>query len=419
MTSTPKHTPLYQWHKQNGANMGIFAGYEMPLWYPSGAKKEHISVITRAGLFDTSHMAVIILKGPGALDLLQYLFSKDLTRWNNTPDLPMPEGRCVYGILLDSFGGVMDDALLYRISTDTFMIVVNAGMGEKISEHFNAHKKDHLVEIQNLTDQVAKIDVQGPLSAKLLAGQIQNSENILSNLSYFGFRGYLDKFMTSSDPVLLRDGTRVLLSRTGYTGELGFELFFDYTLLETVWQGLLEAGAPFNLQPCGLAARDSLRTGALLPLSHQDIGPWLYLRNPWVFALPYIKGKTKFSKKFIASEALEKGKETDYTIPFAGFDLRKIMPERGSVFYPPGNKIGTVLTCVTDMAISRVNNRIYSMGSPDKPADFSPRGLCCGYVKVNTFLQIGTIITLADDRRRIEVMITDNIRPHGTARVRI
>lgn len=171
-----------------------------------------------------------------------------------------------------------------------------------------------------------------------------------------------------------------------------------------------------GLTVCGLAARDSLRTGALLPLSHQDIGPWPFINNPWEFALPFNNEKTGFTKRFVGDEALEK-KMDEYTYPFAGFDLRKVSPGDSTVVMDSnGTPIGTVLTCVTDMGIDRVGEIIYSISSPESPKTFRPRGLCCGFVKVTKKLSSGDTLELKDGRRTIPVLIADDIRPDRTAR---
>lgn len=143
---------------------------------------------------------------------------------------------------------------------------------------------------------------------------------------------------------------------------------------------ILDAGTNYEVKPCGLAARDSLRTGAGLPLSHQDIGSWPFIKNPWHFALPFNADQTVFTKRFMGDPALMKLKTPASTYGFVGYDLRKVsIHDPAVVLTADGVQIGVVLTCVTDMGIDRVENRIYSVGSLDKPDDFKPRGLCCGF----------------------------------------
>jgi aminomethyltransferase len=172
-----------------------------------------------------------------------------------------------------------------------------------------------------------------------------------------------------------------------------------------------------GLIPCGLAARDSLRTGALLPLSHQDIGAWPFINHPWHFALPFNSDQTGFTKEFVGATGLLNLTEPDYTYPVVGDNVCKVSsPENSVVLDADENAIGSVLTCVTDMGIGWHQDKIYSIASPGKPADFTPRGLCCGLVRVKKKLKIGQTLFLQDDRRTIRVRVVNDIRPDRTAR---
>ncbi len=411
-----KRTLLYDRHVQQGANMAVFGGYEMPLWYPSGAKTEHLIVLTAAGMFDTSHMAVVKISGPGASDLLQVYFTRDLNACMGTAEKPLKPGRCVYGLYLDEKARVIDDTIVYRLEKENYLAVVNAGMGAKVAAHLSANKGKLEAEVRDLTDKVGKLDVQGPASAKILSRILGNPEKIFENMPYFSFKGHFDTASRLSEEVRLSDGTAILLSRTGYTGEFGFEIFISPEHLVRLWDMILEAGKPFGLISCGLAARDSLRAGAVLPLSHQDIGHWLFLNTPWSFALPFNKNQTGFTKSFIGDRSLRNASNAEFTYPFVGNDLRKIsLP--AAVTDPEGNEIGTVLTCVSDMGIGQHDGRIYSIASPDRPEGFVPKGLSCGFVKVSKALNIGQALVLKDSRRKIEVQITADIRPDRTARL--
>lgn len=412
-----KKTPLHQWHVDNGANMAEFGSYSMPLWYPQGAKKEHINVIENAGLFDTSHMAVVLVKGVGARQLLQKTFSKDLEKCIGLKKTLLVDGRCIYGLFLKENGHVIDDAIVYQVVHDLYMIVINAGMGGEIASHLAAFAGGD-VETVDLTDKVGKIDIQGPASAKILSKLLQDPQATFTSLPYFSFQGWFEQ---SGDlpSVLLKDGTPVLLSRTGYTGEFGFELFLPPDRLEKVWTDLLQAGESKNVMTCGLAARDSLRAGAVLPLSHQDVGDWPFAANPWGFALA-LETDSTFSKSFFGSEALSKLEGAHFTLPFAGYDPRKIpLGNNASVFDAEGTRIGEILTCATDMAIGRVGDNIVSIATKEsdgRPEGFKPRGLCCGFVKVGKKFDYGDKIFLSDGKRKIEVEIRRDIRPDRTAR---
>ncbi|HPQ45089.1 MAG TPA: aminomethyltransferase family protein [Syntrophales bacterium] len=415
--ATIKQTPLHDWHLEHGANMAVFGGYEMPMWYTSGTKREHLAVLTGAGMFDTSHMAVVMVEGPSALTLLQTCFTKDLDACLGRDKTPLVPGRCAYGVFLNDLGHVRDDAIVSHVSPEMYMIVVNSGMGGQITRHLKDKAGMSDVSIRDLTDGIGKMDIQGPMSAKVLTKMLKDPETVFDGMVCFSFKGFFDNDSPLADTVRLLDGTPVMLSRTGYTGEFGFELYTNPGDLEHVWEMALEAGKDFGLEICGLAARDSLRTGAVLPLSHQDIGSWPFINNPWIFALPFNDDRTDFTKRFIGDEALKNIKAPEYTYPFAGFDLRKVSHGDSTVVIDTdGAEIGVVLTCVTDMAIDRVEGRVYSIASPDKPDGFNPRGLSCGFVRVMKKLSNGDTVGLKDGRRTIQAVIMDDIRPARTAR---
>jgi aminomethyltransferase len=395
--------------------MGDFSGWSMPLWYPTGAVAEHRVVITHAGLFDTSDMDVLAVNGPGAFALLQLCFTRDLRQCVGRSRDPLTPGRCVYGAFLNDFGDLIDDAILYFMQPDEYVVAVNAGMGDTIADHLSSHVQGTETRISCCRDNVGKIDLQGPMSARILLNVLQKPESVLSGLEYFTFAGHFDGESRLAR-VRLLDGTALLLSRTGYTGEFGFEIFVRSAHLVHVWETILAAGKDFGLMPCGLAARDSLRVGAVLPLSHQDSGPWPFINHPWSFALPWNEEQTAFTKPFVGDRVLDLREEADYTYAFVGYDPRKtLLQDRPVVRDRQGREIGIVLTCVADMAIDRVDDRIVSMASPNRPANFKPRGLSCGFVRVNMKLSPGDLVELADARRSLKVTITDDIRPHRTA----
>lgn len=417
MTADAKKTLLHAWHVQNGAHMAQFGRYDMPLWYPSGAKKEHLAVLTDAGLFDTSHMSVVAVKGAGARDLMQVCFSKNLAACVGKDQNPLSSGKSVYGVFLNQAGEVIDDAIVFEIYDSLFMVVVNAGMGAVVSEHLQGQVGDRKAAVVDLTDKVGKLDVQGPQSARIISRIIANPKKVFDRLPYFSFKGHYNAALPVSNGVTLADGTPILLSRTGYTGEFGFELFIAPEKFVELWNLLLDAGRPFGMIPCGLAARDSLRAGAVLPLSHQDIGGWPFKNNPWSFALPYTADGRGFTKDFIGSAAVLRSPSNTHTYPFAGYDLRKVSTgDPARVCIDGGPEIGRVLTCATDMAVGRLDDKIVNIASPGKPEGYNPKGLCCGFVKVDRRLDIGDTVILRDNRRSVKVEIVTDIRPDRTAR---
>ncbi|MFZ0613824.1 MAG: aminomethyl transferase family protein [Desulfobacterales bacterium] len=416
MEQSSKTTPLYAWHVARGATMSAFGGYLMPLWYAS-AKEEHLAVVTAAGLFDTSHMAVLSADGPGARDLLQETFTQNLAACVGSAKSPLSAGRCVYGAFLNEAGKVIDDSIIYQSGNDAYLVVVNAGMGAAIARHLTEYKHDRRATITDRTDRLGKVDLQGPLVAKILTKILADPTQVLDRMPYFSFKGHFDPAAAGPDGVTLKNGQSILLSRTGYTGEFGFEIFTDPRHLPDLWEMLLKAGASYRLTVCGLAARDSLRSGAVLPLSHQDIGPWRFINHPWQFALPFSEDHSGFTKSFVGSQALLSAEGSEYTYAFVGQDLRKVSPADGPVVLDARNKeIGTVLTCATDMAIGLAGDRIYSIASSDKPQGFKPKGLCCGFIKVTTALSVGDTVQLKDNRRTLTVTIATDVRPARTAR---
>ena len=410
MNDSLKTTPLNQWHRNAGANMADFGGFDMPLWYETGVKNEHLAVLKSAGLFDTSHMACISVQGAQALDLINYCFTRDIGG--------LAAGRCVYGAFLDEQGHCIDDAIVYRFSDQRFMICVNAGMGSTVAGHLGANKEGRDADIQDMSGQLAKIDIQGRNAVRILSVMLKDPGSVFDRMPYFSFKGDIDP--DQADQIYLSDGTPVLVSRSGYTGEFGFEIFIAPAAVVDLWTGLLEAGKPLGLTACGLGARDSLRAGACLPLSHQDIGDFPFINHPWDFALPFTGDKSGFTKDFIGAGALS-GKDHDsYTYAFAGDSLRKVNAgESTQVLDESGTPVGRVLTCATDMGISWHGDKIVSINTPDLPADIKIKGIACGFVMVDRPLTPGTRLTLKEGKRSIGVRLVEDIRPDRTARLAI
>ncbi len=414
--TTLKHTALHAWHENNGANLVAFGDYHMPMWY-DGVKSEHLAVLNSAGLFDTSHMVVVTAKGTDAFDLLNRCFTRDLSACIGKDNNPISDGRCVYGAFLNEQGQCIDDAIVYKIQDNDFMVVINAGMGAAIANHLKDNTGDLDVEICDLTDKVGKFDIQGPNSVKIMEKVIQDPDTALDKVFYFSFKGHFDADSPIADQMRLKDGTPFMLSRSGYTGEVGFEIFIKPEHTEKAWTAIVEAGKDLGVTPCGLGSRDSLRTGANLPLSHQDIGNWTYVNHPWPFALPYNADGSDFTKSFIGSDVIKAAADTaDNTYTYIGNDLRKIDGHDAVVIDINGNEIGTVLTCATDMGIGKVDGKIFSIASPEKPENFKAKGLCCGFFKVNTKLNNGDVVELKDAKRTLKVTVVSDVRPDRTAR---
>ena len=412
MSTRLKTTPLNEWHKNAGANMADFGGYEMPLWYNTGVKNEHLGVLTSAGIFDTSHMACIDVRGEDAYSLLNYCFTRDLDSLVN--------GRCVYGAFLNEKGHCVDDAIVYKFTDTVFMICVNAGMGGVVAGHIDGRSSGLSVTVTDLTDTVAKMDIQGINAARILSGLIRDPETVFDQMPYFSFKGNFNKSEYGESPVKLTDGTPLLLSRSGYTGEFGFEIFIAPDAVVQLWKDTLNQGEAFGITACGLGSRDSLRAGACLPLSHQDIGDWKFINHPWEFALPYGPDGKSFTKNFIGKAALCDPPKDRFIFPFVGDSLRKVAANDATqVLDTRGDNIGRVLTCATDMGITWHQGNIVSIRSADLPRDVKIKGISCGFVMVRKYLEPGTVLTLQEGKRTIKATIVTDIRPDRTARKKL
>ena len=228
-----RRTPLYEEHKALGARLVDFAGWEMPVQY-EGIKAEHEAVRTRVGLFDVSHMGEVVFKGPQAEEAVQRLVTRDVSR--------LAVGQAGYAAVCYESGGTVDDVLVYR-TQDDFLVVVNASNREKDVEHFKANTGDLEVEVVDESDEWALLALQGPEAAGLLQPFTGTD---LSAIKYYRYE------------VGEVGGAYAMISRTGYTGEDGFELFVRPHDAPTLWRRLIEAGAA----PVGLGARDTLRLEA-------------------------------------------------------------------------------------------------------------------------------------------------------------
>lgn len=237
-----KKTPLYQQHLACGGKMVPFAGYQLPVQY-TGVIDEHLSVRERAGLFDVSHMGEVLFTGRDALKNLNYLFTNDFTS--------MMDGRVRYSTMCNSQGGVVDDMLIYRFSEEKYMVVPNAANRQKDVDFMRLYLSGD-VRMEDISDSVAQIALQGPKSREILE-MLTDKSNI--PVKYYSF----------TDDVKVGN-IKCLLSQTGYTGELGYELYVTNEDAASLWDSLLEAGKPFGLEPCGLGARDTLRLEAGMPL---------------------------------------------------------------------------------------------------------------------------------------------------------
>ncbi|MBN1150794.1 glycine cleavage system aminomethyltransferase GcvT [candidate division WOR-3 bacterium] len=242
-----KLTPFYEEHLKAGAKIVPFAGYKMPIQYSAGIVSESLNVRTSAGLFDVSHMGEIEVSGNQALDFVDYLVTNDVSS--------IPENGVVYTAMCYKEGGIVDDLLVYRLS-DRYLLVVNASNIEKDWEWITMNAKDFDVKIENKSDETAQLALQGPFSEKIM-------REIIS-LDYDGI-GFYQSVTTVIDKV------PVLLSRTGYTGEDGFEIYAPAENSRFLWNRILDVGEKLSVNPVGLGARDILRLEMCYCLYGNDI----------------------------------------------------------------------------------------------------------------------------------------------------
>jgi len=254
LTTAPtplKQTPLNAAHRRLGARMVDFGGWDMPVQYPAGTVEEHLRTRLHSGLFDVSHMGEIEVRGREAIAFVNRLCSNDAAK--------LVDGQAHYSALTTPEGTVVDDLLVYRFAEDHLLLVVNASTTEKDWDWINAHRGDETVELNNRSADFCQIAVQGPDALGILQTL---TETPLAEIKYYHFQeGAVD-------------GVPALISRTGYTGEDGFEVYAAPDRAEQLWDRILEAGrhgTPEGILPCGLAARNTLRLESAMALYGHEI----------------------------------------------------------------------------------------------------------------------------------------------------
>jgi len=284
-----KQLHLAKVHRELKAQMAEFAGWDMPLQY-SGIIEEHLAVRNAAGLFDISHMGEISVRGPNALDFLQRVTTNDVSK--------LAIGDAHYSTVLNENGGTLDDIFVYRLGEHDYMVVANAVNVDKIFKWFKNQAKDE-VELNDITMSTVMLALQGPMA-----------QATLQKLTSFDLKT-LGRFKSAFIEIA---GTKMLISRSGYTGEDGFELYLmdepqsEPSRAEKLWNELLNAGKEFGIRPCGLGARDSLRLEAGYVLYGHELAEYITPLEARIgFAVKLDKGD------FIGREALLKQKEKGLT----------------------------------------------------------------------------------------------------------
>jgi aminomethyltransferase len=323
-----KKLVLSDLHESIGGKMVEFAGYKMPVQYADGVKIEHQTVREAVGVFDVSHMGEVFVSGDKALDFLQYITSNDVSK--------LIPGKVQYTCLPNTEGGIVDDFLLYMIAKNNYLLVVNASNMEKDLAWINKHNSFGC-KIDNQSDNYSLLAVQGPKSIELLQE--------LTDVNLFDIKYY--NFKIGS----IAGIDEVILSRTGYTGEIGFEIYVKNESVKQLWDALFATS--INMKAIGLAARDTLRLEKGFCLYGNDIND---TTSPIEAGLGWI---TKFTKEFINHKNLKAQKEGGATKKLVGLELiDKGIARNG---YPIVNAEGAEIGIVTSGTMSPTLNKAIAM----------------------------------------------------------
>jgi aminomethyltransferase len=315
--ATLLRTPLYEIYKEQGGKVIDFGGWELPVQF-SSIKEEHEAVRTKAGLFDVSHMGEFEVSGPNALSFLQYTMTNDVSK--------LQTGQAQYTAMCYEDGGTVDDLLIYKKNENDFLLVVNASNIEKDFEWLQKHKPEG-VELVNVSTDFAQLAIQGPESESILQ---RLTDTDLSEIGFFRFQ----------ENVLLA-GVPALVSRTGYTGEDGFEIYLHTSNAVELWKAILEAGTEDGLLPAGLGARDTLRFEAKLALYGQELTKDITPIEAGIgFAV-----KTDKEADFIGKEVLAQQKKEGAPRKLVGIEMiDKGIPRTHYEVFKGEKKIGEVTT---------------------------------------------------------------------------
>jgi aminomethyltransferase len=358
-----KRTPLYDRHVALGAKMVPFAGFDMPVQY-SGILDEHHAVREKAGLFDVSHMGEVFVTGPAAFDFVQHLVSNDVSK--------LVDGKALYTVMCHEDGGIVDDLLVYRRAADSYMLVINASNIEG-DVAWMLQNNPMGATIEDVSSTIGLLALQGPASIDLLA---EATGYDASGLGFYTFSEPEDgRFLGLSD---------IIISRTGYTGETGVEIYVRAEDAGAVWDALMAVADTFGMKPTGLGARDTLRLESGYCLYGNDITTQT---NPLEAGLGWI---TKLdASDFVGRAPLAAIKETGPARKLIGFiSQERGIPRNG---YDITDAQGTVIGTVTSGTQSPVLGK----------------GIGLGYVKNNpAWTTEGSVLMVSQGRRSFEVKVT-------------
>jgi aminomethyltransferase len=352
-----KRTPLEGEHRALGAKLGPFAGWLMPIEY-EGTLSEHRAVRERVGIFDLMHLGKVVVEGSPALDVLQKTVTNDVSK--------VEVGHAQYNLVLNERGGIVDDVLVYRLGAERYFVVPNAANTEKVHAILREEAGSQSVDVV-LHPDWCFLAVQGPMSVEVVGGLFPEAADLgYMECTGVGYRG-----------------EQVILSRSGYTGEVGFELFPPEAVVHELWEELIEAGQPFAIAPVGLGARDTLRLEMGYPLHGQDISEErtpLEAASSW--AVSFDKGD------FRGRDALVKQKEEGIPTRLWGFRMQ-------------------------DRIIPRAHARVVRDGEPIGEATsgtFSPTlriGIALGYVAPRDAAQAGDEVEIEVRGKRGHAIVTN------------
>lgn len=335
-----KKTCLHHLHTARGALMSPFAGFDMPISY-EGIEAEHRAVRTDVGIFDVSHMGEVLITGPQATHFVNYVFSGDVAL--------LRPGKVVYGMLLNNNGGVVDDLLVYKRDDSQYFLVINASNIDKDVDWLKTHAKKYDVTVDNQSELWSEIALQGP-NAEKVAKSILDID--VYDLSFYTFKD-----------IVTDHGERLVVSRTGYTGEDGFEIYGPHNYIQRSWQKLIDGGIP----PCGLGCRDTLRFEAGLPLYGDELTDSI---TPLEAGLSMFVSFDKAD--FIGRDALIAQKNDGLKRRVVGLEVEgRAIPRHGyDVLNTDGEKVGEVttgyhsITLDRNLAMALVDARYASLDTP-------------------------------------------------------
>ncbi len=312
-----KKTSLYEAHERYGGNIVDFAGWALSVEF-EGLTEEHEAVRKAAGLFDVSHMGEVEVKGSQAFDFVQNLITNDAS--------VLEDNQVLYTLMCYPHGGVVDDLLVYKFAKDDILLVINASNIEKDYEWMKKNIGDYDVKLTNVSDNVSQIALQGPAAQKILQ---KLADTDLSDIGFFRCKRDVNV-----------GGAKCLVSRTGYTGEDGFEIYLENGDATAVWDKVMEAGKEHGIKPVGLGARDTLRFEAALPLYGNELSEDI---TPLEAGLGFF---VKLDKpNFIGKEVLVKQKQEGLKRKIVGFEMEgKGIPRHGYDVFADGKQIGFVTT---------------------------------------------------------------------------